>query len=65
MVRELLKREDKLRILAFNIRSDLGRLQVALMKENKHDISAHLGGAIERSEELVQVISDALLLKAQ
>lgn len=65
MVRELLKHEDKLRVLVGNLRRDLGRLQVAILKENKHDISTHLGCAIERSEEMTQVISDEMLLRTQ
>jgi hypothetical protein len=62
---ELLTPENKARTLAANIRRDLGRLQIAILRENKHDISTHLGAAIERSEELNQVMTDAALLKAR
>lgn len=45
--------EVKARTLATNIRSDLSKLQIAIIKENKHDIGEHLSTVVERAEELV------------
>lgn len=52
-----LHKDDKVRMLSGNLRRDLGRLQVAILRKSKHDIAEHLGAAIERSEELVQTLA--------
>jgi hypothetical protein len=65
MPRELMGKEEKIRVIANSMRRDLGYLQVAIMKESKFDIALHLGAALERSEALVQIMIDAQLLRTQ
>lgn len=65
MSRELLNKHDKARVLATNIRRDLSRLQIAILKRNEHDIGVHLAAALERSDELDRVMSDASLATVQ
>lgn len=45
------------KVLARNIRDDLSRLQVAMLKEDKQDIGLHLSKAIERSIALMDRLS--------
>ena len=59
MGRDLLSKGVKTKTLATNLRRNVGRLQVAIMRENKHEICTHLGMLIEQSEELVQAIDEA------
>jgi hypothetical protein len=65
MIRELMTGDAKARKLAANLRTNVGRLQVALLKKNEHDINVHLGALLEQSEELVQVMADEALLRTQ
>lgn len=64
MARELFGKEEKVRVMVSSMRRDLGYLQVAILKESKFDIALHLGAALERSEELVRIMTDSQTLKA-
>lgn len=54
-----IKPGEIVRALASKLQNDLTRLQIAIIKENKHDIGTCLEAAINRSSELTERLNES------
>jgi len=55
----LISDDEIVRALANRLHRDIERLQLAIIKESKHEISCHLSNAMERAWELTDILNDS------
>lgn len=58
-VAALVGENEIVRALANKLQRDIERLQLAILKESKHDIGQHLTNALERSWELTDLLNES------
>lgn len=57
-VTSLISEDEIIKALANRLQRDIERLQLAILKESKHDIGCHLTNALERSWELNDLLNE-------
>jgi hypothetical protein len=58
-VATLIDDNELIRALANKLHRDIERLQLAIIKESKHEIGSHLSNALERSWELTDMLNES------